>query len=775
MRKLSWIIAGILCTTPATLMAAELGTAKLESHLTERLKVIIPISGLHGTPLDEVKVRLAPSNYYEQAGIPLDPLAGNIMFQIKSGAKGPYVLVRSKRSISDPILSMLLEVRTANGNFIKEYDLLLNPPVRGETKAAATHTIQTAQADSTPSVIQNHPATVSTPRPAPAITPAWHAIENVPDVKMDGEYKVKRGDTLYDIAKHSAPRANAAIRPLMQAIINANPQAFVDGNGNTLLAGAVLKVPTGASTAASAQGEQAQAGQTVAAASEAITADSTQPKLQLLSPDAASRKAEAAAASASKAPSSSGATGTASTADNENQKLPAIDTPSEEHAAATAQQNVEAIASIDAKSEAMSQQIEMLNKQLKQVQDQIVVRNQNIDLLQKKVHNSEDQTKTLKEQLEAQKNIFWIKWGPYLAGGVGLLIIALLLLLIRGRGRNDEYPALPVGETPAQPPITNETNKSLDPAEPQIATSQIAPAPLPTTGGALATAALGMASIPAFNAQTLIEESKLLASYNLHAQAAEMLQDAINDHPDEISLYQELARIYSETSDDTALSDVMGEIDQRFGAEQRPNLSDMHQSMQSAPIAIFDQKEDAASPDAKTDNLQNESAFESNDTLSIESESNFGVLDIGLTDKVPTPIQSDSTTDLEFSLEDLTPSPVPPSAPGKPEETNEPDDLSLDLSDPVPTMSMENDDAPAQERFEPEALQMPTPQEASQTAPGEDTAETEVQNDTRLGLVEAFLGVGDTESYKMIAEEIVGEGNPALVAALRKIEQAHGL
>ncbi|HQT44048.1 MAG TPA: hypothetical protein PLD79_08600 [Halothiobacillus sp.] len=60
MRKLSWIIAGILCTTPAYLQAAELGNAKVESHLTEHLKVLIPLTGLNGSPLDEVKVELAP-------------------------------------------------------------------------------------------------------------------------------------------------------------------------------------------------------------------------------------------------------------------------------------------------------------------------------------------------------------------------------------------------------------------------------------------------------------------------------------------------------------------------------------------------------------------------------------------------------------------------------------------------------------------------------------------------------------------------------------------
>ena len=88
MRKLSWIIAGILCTTPLAIQAAELGAAKVQSQLTERLNVLIPLTGLNGSPVDEVKVRLAPESYYRQAGLSLDQLAGNITFQIKTeGAK----------------------------------------------------------------------------------------------------------------------------------------------------------------------------------------------------------------------------------------------------------------------------------------------------------------------------------------------------------------------------------------------------------------------------------------------------------------------------------------------------------------------------------------------------------------------------------------------------------------------------------------------------------------------------------------------------------------
>ncbi|MDA3875964.1 MAG: LysM peptidoglycan-binding domain-containing protein [Halothiobacillus sp.] len=730
MRKLSWIIAGILCTTPVTLMAAELGAAKLESHLTERLKVIIPISGLNGTPLDEVKVSLAPEHFYDQAGLSMDSLAGNIMFQIKPGAKGPYVLVSSKRSISDPILSMLLEIKTTNGHFIKEYDLLLNPPVRADSFRTATQkpsitqqSVQQAATNSSRPVIPN-----STPS-----TPTWTTVKDVPDVKMDEQYKVKRGDTLYDIAKQSAAKSKVAVRPMMQAIINANPKAFVDGNGNSLMAGAVLKVPGGAANAASAPTQTAKTTQDETVTPPAVeTGTETQPKLQLLSPDSE----PATQANTASQNTTNTTTSSDTTTANGQPKLSAIDTPSEDQSAATAQQNNEAIASIDAKSEAMSQQINLLNTQLKQVQDQIQVRNQNIDLLQKKIHNSESQTKTLQQQLEEQKNSFWIQWGPYLAGGVGLLIIVLLLLLMaRGRRDRDTYEARSTELKTPMPPLANIENDAEKTLNSPTTEAHKFSSAAPTL-----TAAAGMAVIPAFNAQTLIEESRLLVSYNLHPQAVEMLQDAVSDHPDELPLYQELARIHAEAKNETSLSDILGEIDHRFGPDKRPDMSDIQQhiSLQSAPIPIFEQKVSSADSQVPPPQLK---------TSTTDPVETLEILDINT--------QKDETNDIEFSLEDLNPA----------HDSAAPRSLNLDL--PPSTIDDENLDT----------LDLPRRKyEGIQTDEGGDIqAQGEKNNDTRLGLVEAFLGVGDMESYRMIAEEIEGEGDSELISSLRNIEKAHGV
>lgn len=752
MRKLSWIIAGILCTMPVTVMAAELGDAKLESHLTERLKVIIPISGLHGTPLDEIKIRLAPEHYYDQAGIPLDPLVGNIVFQVKSGRKGPYLIVSSKHGITDPILSLLLEISTTNGQYIKEYDLLLNPPYRGPSSnqrpAAVNTPVQSAQ---------NVPARRQTQVQNTASTsaPEWHAVKNVPDVKMNGNYKVKRGDTLYDIAKQASAGATVPIRPLMQAIIDANPTAFVDGNGNNMRAGAVLKVP-GTTAAPAEKSPVAAAAPTKNADTQQPKAatEASQPKLQLLSADSTPATTKSADATNSNQTEGDGS--------NEllgQPILPAIDSPSTA-STASAQLNNEAIASIDAKSQAMSQQIELLNKQLKQVQDQILVRNENIDQLQKKVHVSESQTKTIQEQLEKQKNSFWIQWGPYLAGGVGVLLIGLLLMLMTSRSRKADRMSSDAHDPIYPLDASKASEKQLD-SDKEVNDSPSADSAAFALGESITTSHALQTTPPQFDGHALIEEARLLVSYNLHTQAIDMLQDAVSDHPDELPLYQELARIHAESNNEVALGEVLAEIDTRFGADQRPDFSAItHATSQTtAPISIFDTAARAAPDQAPIVSVEpapmdlSLPTTPSTSNASVSSDSEFENRTINT--PLNTPVTS--SNDIEFSLEDMgSSSAVLPTADlDTVEEQGSSMDLNLDLPTPA---------APA-------SLDMPM---EDLGAPVRSVQQSE-SNDTRLGLVEAFLGVGDKESYKMIADEIISEGDASLIEELRKIEKAHGV
>ncbi len=743
MRKLSWMIAAVLSTLPAWAGAVELGKAQVDSHLTEHLKVVIPLTGLGNTPLEEVKVRLAPQKFYDQSGLSLDSLAGNITFEIKQQGKQPVVIVHSKRIVTDPILSLLLEVSSGESQVIKEYDLLLNPPTQGLGERAT-----------------NAPSSLTGSKPAQTRNAGqWQTVQNVPDVNMGGSYQVQRGDTLYDIARRATGDSKAPVRGMMQAIINANPSAFVDGNGNALRSGVTLKVPTAAaanatpaaSTAAPAAAAQSggELPTTKLAAintpdNAAATAPaSSQPKLELLSAEPKSEPAEPATTAPTAATEATAvpATGAATAAGTAPTPAATTGDAATTPAAGATQQTDEAIASIDAKSTAMSKQIEMLNEQLKQVQGLVTERNQNIVQLQQKVKQSEEQTQQIRQKLESNTENFWAQWGPYLLGGAGLLIILLLLIAVsRGRRQKEweEAPATIYAPTPKK-------------SEPSVVAPVVVPV-VATSAVVQETVAPSVPVAPQFNSQSVIDESRLLVSYNLGGQAVSTLQEAIHQQPNELALYQELARLHSENHDTYALNQVVAQIEEKFGADHVPNLpaADEISAMHGA-VNIFDTSYDAPAPEVEHHPAEPESKA-SSDFLDDIPSTAFGSanFDKPLSFDVPTPEPSAESTVLDFDMDSLA-KPTVPAA--------QDDALSLDLT---PHDGIEKSVATIE-------------------AVGTDHRtmdlthhDTDPATDTRLGLVEAFLSVGDKDSYEMIADEIRSEGNSALINHLQEIERKFG-
>src|SRR5690606_34196212 len=57
-------------------------------------------------------------------------------------------------------------------------------------------------------------------------------------------YTVGRGDTLWEIAASTRPSSGVSVQQMMLAIQRANPDAFLNGNINTLLSGRVLRIPS---------------------------------------------------------------------------------------------------------------------------------------------------------------------------------------------------------------------------------------------------------------------------------------------------------------------------------------------------------------------------------------------------------------------------------------------------------------------------------------------------------------------------------------------------
>jgi pilus assembly protein FimV len=125
-----------------------------------------------------------------------------------------------------------------------EAPAIIERPVEPAQTVAAQPEPEPAPSDSTQPDAQ---AITPTPTPQRVAPPPQVATAPAPvsrPLSDDGEYQVRSGDTLSTIAARVA--GSGSLDQTMIALLRANPDAFIGGNINRLMAGAVLRAPAAA-------------------------------------------------------------------------------------------------------------------------------------------------------------------------------------------------------------------------------------------------------------------------------------------------------------------------------------------------------------------------------------------------------------------------------------------------------------------------------------------------------------------------------------------------
>jgi pilus assembly protein FimV len=274
-----------------------LGEIHLNSALNEPMNAEIDLIAAGPEELAALRASLAPKDAFTRYGIDRPPFLSTLSFKVGKSKDGRDVLlVRSTDSIPEPFVTFLVEVNWARGRLMREYTVLLDPPVYtpGErassaapvaaatTAPTAPATAPTPRVRTSPLAATPAPSDTGTPAatpkrsgrggrsanraagagpaastaaasPAPESSPAPGSAETTAP-SAEGTYRVAQGDTLTKIARslHAASRSD--IDQTMIAMYRANPEAF-GGNINILRRGAVLRVPGGDEIAAMNQSE----------------------------------------------------------------------------------------------------------------------------------------------------------------------------------------------------------------------------------------------------------------------------------------------------------------------------------------------------------------------------------------------------------------------------------------------------------------------------------------------------------------------------------------
>ena len=240
--------------SPVTLYALGLGEIRLHSALNQPFDAEIELISPTAEELQGLKVGLASPDLYSRYGIDRPIYLTSFTFSVQRSRDGRAAIkVSSNRSVTEPFVTILVEASWARGRLLREYTVLLDPPVFMPSQPQAQAPVTTPQTGTQTQrierqVAQEQPAepparatplpTPSEPTQAPVATASSASGEPIA-----GEYTVERNDTLYRIASRvTQDGSRREINRTMIALFRANPAAF-NGNINRLRSGSVLRIP----------------------------------------------------------------------------------------------------------------------------------------------------------------------------------------------------------------------------------------------------------------------------------------------------------------------------------------------------------------------------------------------------------------------------------------------------------------------------------------------------------------------------------------------------
>ncbi len=300
-RKLAAVFS-VSCLHASSALALGLGDLKLDSYLNEPLRAEVSLLDTANLHEDQIRIRLATREDFDKLGVERAYFLTSIKFEVRLDESGRgRVILTSEDPVLEPYLDFIVEARWPTGRLLREYTVLVDPPVFDESAqvVSATQRVMEVEGEQVPSApakkksetaVQTTGTRVDVRRSdlPPGEMPRREFGADAADTPAPGgRYMIRRDDTLWEIAQQ-ARSGGASVHQTMLEIQRLNPDAFLDGNINRIKAGYVIYLPTsddmGARDQAAAlaevrqQNEDWRAGRATEAVAEGpalrITADS---------------------------------------------------------------------------------------------------------------------------------------------------------------------------------------------------------------------------------------------------------------------------------------------------------------------------------------------------------------------------------------------------------------------------------------------------------------------------------------------------------------------
>ncbi|NKN33248.1 FimV family protein [Marichromatium bheemlicum] len=242
----NFVLASAVVLTLVVADASALGLGSLQTYsaLNQPFRGEIALIDVNPDTLDTVRVELAPSAVFDRAGLERYHYLTELEFTPGLSARGePVVQITSQDPVREPYLDFLIQATWPDGQLVRGYTVLLDPPVstQGRAPAVATPRVSAPAAE-----VRAEPQRASVP-PAAADRAEQSAID-LPEGVDPSVFPVKVGPVpegvgLWQFALDSRTQG-ASLAQTAMALYRANQDAFIQGDINRLIAGETLTIPS---------------------------------------------------------------------------------------------------------------------------------------------------------------------------------------------------------------------------------------------------------------------------------------------------------------------------------------------------------------------------------------------------------------------------------------------------------------------------------------------------------------------------------------------------
>ncbi len=254
-RKLAAVAFSLGCFHASSLMALGLGEIQLDSFLNQPLNATVDLLNMGGLHEDEIKVRLATTEDFDKLGLDRAYFLTNITFEVvPDGQGGARIQIRSEEPVLEPYLDFIVEARWPSGRLLREYTVLIDPPVFSQSTPVASASERVAATEGIPAPTKDSESfsynyeerrnSVGDSSSATGAMPQRGYNASTQSTPTPGSrYTISRDQTLWEIASRAKP-AGASVHQTMLDIQRLNPDAFINGNINRIKAGYIIYLPT---------------------------------------------------------------------------------------------------------------------------------------------------------------------------------------------------------------------------------------------------------------------------------------------------------------------------------------------------------------------------------------------------------------------------------------------------------------------------------------------------------------------------------------------------